>query len=87
MTCSLALTLAHWLLSLLLQKRSVCFVRLMDSALLLHSIFQDKIGRCIMTLTRAILEGEFTESFPLDGTESGRLNVHVKWAPQTITRD
>ncbi|XP_057776498.1 synaptotagmin-4-like isoform X2 [Salvia miltiorrhiza] len=53
-----------------------------------HDLFgKDKIGRCIMTLTRAILEGEFTESFPLDGTESGRLNVHVKWAPQTITRD
>ncbi|XP_047951551.1 synaptotagmin-5-like [Salvia hispanica] len=53
-----------------------------------HDLFgKDKIGRCIMTLTRAILEGEFKESFPLDGTESGRLNVLVKWAPQTITRD
>lgn len=65
----------------------VCFIRSTDCTSLLYSIFQDKIGRCIMTLTRAILEGEFTESFPLDGTESGRLNVRVKWAPQTIIRD
>lgn len=48
---------------------------------------KDKIGRCIMTLTRAILEREFRESFPLDGSESGRLNLQVKWTPQTIIRD
>lgn len=53
-----------------------------------HDLFgKDKIGRCLMTLTRAILEGEFRESFPLDGTESGRLNLQVKWTPQTIIRD
>ncbi|KAH6790791.1 Calcium-dependent lipid-binding family protein [Perilla frutescens var. frutescens] len=48
---------------------------------------KEKMGRCIMTLTRAILEGEFTESFPLDGTQSGKLNLQVKWTPQTIIRD
>lgn len=53
-----------------------------------HDLFgKDKIGRCLMTLTRAILEGEFRESFPLDGTESGRLNLQVKWTSQTIIRD
>ncbi|KAL2548675.1 Synaptotagmin-4 [Forsythia ovata] len=45
-----------------------------------HDTFgKDKLGRCIMTLTRVILEGEFTDSFPLDGTESGRLNLHLKF--------
>ncbi|KAK4401288.1 Synaptotagmin-4 [Sesamum angolense] len=48
---------------------------------------RDKMGRCIMTLTRAILEGEFKDSFSIDGTESGRLNLHIKWTPQTIFRD
>ncbi|KAL0447312.1 UNVERIFIED_CONTAM: Synaptotagmin-4 [Sesamum latifolium] len=53
-----------------------------------HDTFgKDKMGRCIMTLTRAILEGEFKDSFPIDGTESGRLNLHIKWTPQTIFRD
>ncbi|KAL2548592.1 Synaptotagmin-4 [Forsythia ovata] len=53
-----------------------------------HDTFgKDKLGRCIMTLTRVILEGEFTDSFPLDGTESGRLNLHLKWTPQPIMRD
>ncbi|KAI3454221.1 hypothetical protein Pfo_010884 [Paulownia fortunei] len=53
-----------------------------------HDTFgKDKMGRCIMTLTRAILEEEFTDSFPIDGTESGRLNLHLRWTPQTIIRD
>ncbi|KAL0372251.1 UNVERIFIED_CONTAM: Synaptotagmin-5 [Sesamum calycinum] len=53
-----------------------------------HDTFgKDKMGRCIMTLTRAILEGEFKDSFSIDGTESGRLNLHIKWTPQTIFRD
>ncbi|XP_020553290.1 synaptotagmin-5 isoform X3 [Sesamum indicum] len=53
-----------------------------------HDTFgKDKMGRCIMTLTRAILEVEFKDSFPIDGTESGRLNLHIKWTPQTIFRD
>ncbi|KAG8381738.1 hypothetical protein BUALT_Bualt05G0003800 [Buddleja alternifolia] len=53
-----------------------------------HDMFgKDKMGRCIMTLTRAILEGEFKDSFPIDGTESGKLNLYIKWTPQTIIRD
>lgn len=48
---------------------------------------QDKMGRCIMTLTRVILEGEFTDSFPIDGTPSGNLTLHLKWTPQPIVRD
>ena len=40
-----------------------------------------------MTLTRALLEGEFQDSFTLDGAKSGRLNLHLKWTPQTIFRD
>ncbi|XP_070009333.1 synaptotagmin-5-like [Nicotiana sylvestris] len=53
-----------------------------------HDTFgKDKIGRCIMTLTRVILEGEFKDTFTLDGAKSGRLTVHLKWAPQPIIRD
>ncbi|XP_073130463.1 synaptotagmin-5-like isoform X1 [Henckelia pumila] len=53
-----------------------------------HDTFgKDKVGRCVMTLTRAVLEGEFTEDFPVDGTKSGSLKLHVKWTPQLIIRD
>ncbi|KAI3687122.1 hypothetical protein L1987_80813 [Smallanthus sonchifolius] len=53
-----------------------------------HDTFgKDKMGKCIMTLTRAILEGEFTETFDLDGCKSGKLTLHLKWTPQTIVRD
>ncbi|PON89873.1 Synaptotagmin-like mitochondrial-lipid-binding domain containing protein [Trema orientale] len=53
-----------------------------------HDTFgKDKIGRVIMTLTRALLEGEFQDSFPLEGAKSGRLNLHFKWTPQPIFRD
>ncbi|XP_038985513.1 synaptotagmin-5-like isoform X2 [Phoenix dactylifera] len=45
------------------------------------------IGRCIMTLTRVVMEGEFTHSFSLEGAKSGRLNLHLKWTPQPIYRD
>ncbi|XP_022870660.1 synaptotagmin-4-like [Olea europaea var. sylvestris] len=48
---------------------------------------RNKLGKCIMTLTRIILEGEVMDSFPLDGAESGRLNLHLKWTPQPIMRD
>ncbi|GER42603.1 calcium-dependent lipid-binding family protein [Striga asiatica] len=48
-----------------------------------HDTFgKEKMGRCIMTLTRAILEGEFTISFLNDGTDSGRLNLSIKWTRQ-----
>lgn len=40
-----------------------------------------------MTLTRVILEGEFQDSFPLDGAKSGKLNLHLKWAPENVLRD
>ncbi|XP_038890283.1 synaptotagmin-5-like [Benincasa hispida] len=53
-----------------------------------HDTFgKDYMGRCILTLTRVILEGEFKESFELDGAKSGRLNLHLKWMPQPIYRD
>lgn len=53
-----------------------------------HDTFgKDYMGRCIMTLTRVILEGEYEDSFPLDGAKSGRLNLRLKWSPQPIYRD
>ncbi|XP_023537351.1 synaptotagmin-5-like isoform X1 [Cucurbita pepo subsp. pepo] len=53
-----------------------------------HDTFgKDYMGRCILTLTRVILEGEYKESFELDGAKSGRLNLHLKWMPQPIYRD
>ncbi|XP_062097325.1 synaptotagmin-5-like [Humulus lupulus] len=53
-----------------------------------HDTFgKDKIGRVTMTLTRALLEGEFQDSFPLENAKSGRLNLHFKWSPQPIFRD
>lgn len=45
---------------------------------------KDKMGRCIMTLTRAILEGEITDVFNVDGTKAGKLHLHLKWTPQPI---
>ncbi|EEF46935.1 calcium lipid binding protein, putative [Ricinus communis] len=53
-----------------------------------HDTFgKDKIGRVIMTLTRVILEGEFQESFPIDGAKSGKLFLHLKWTPQLKFRE
>ncbi|GFZ08336.1 calcium-dependent lipid-binding (CaLB domain) family protein [Actinidia rufa] len=53
-----------------------------------HDTFgKDKMGRSIMTLTRVILEGEFTDTFSVDGTKSGKLHLHLKWNPQPIFRD
>lgn len=45
------------------------------------------MGRCILTLTRVILEGEYTDSFPLDGAKSGKISLNLKWIPQPIYRD
>ena len=45
------------------------------------------MGRCILTLTRVILEGEYKDSYQLDEAKSGRLNLHLKWTPQPIFRD
>ncbi|EEC83325.1 hypothetical protein OsI_28709 [Oryza sativa Indica Group] len=53
-----------------------------------HDTFgKDYIGRCILTLTRVILEGEFQDEFVLQGAKSGKLNLHFKWTPQPIYRD
>lgn len=53
-----------------------------------HDTFgKDYMGRCIFTLTRVILEGEYKDSFELDGAKSGKLNLHLKWMPQPIYRD
>ncbi|KAM1061597.1 hypothetical protein ACFX13_026659 [Malus domestica] len=53
-----------------------------------HDTFgKDYMGRCIMTLTRVILEGEYQDSIPLDGAKSGKLNVQLKWNAQPIYRD
>ncbi|XP_066398160.1 synaptotagmin-5-like isoform X1 [Miscanthus floridulus] len=53
-----------------------------------HDTFgKDYIGRCILTLTRVILEGEFQDAFVLQGVKSGKLNLHFKWTPQPIYRD
>ncbi|KAJ6829985.1 synaptotagmin-5-like [Iris pallida] len=53
-----------------------------------HDTFgKDYMGRCIMTLTRVITEGEVRDSFPLEGAKSGRLTLYLKWTPQTIFLD
>ncbi|KAJ7966206.1 synaptotagmin-5-like [Quillaja saponaria] len=53
-----------------------------------HDTFgKDKIGRVIMTLTRVILEGEFQDTFPLDGAKSGNITLHLKWSAQPKLRD
>lgn len=53
-----------------------------------HDTFgKDFMGRCIMTLTRVILEGEYSDSFPLENGKTGKLKLHLKWTPQPIYRD
>ncbi|VAI43210.1 unnamed protein product [Triticum turgidum subsp. durum] len=53
-----------------------------------HDTFgKDYIGRCILTLTRAILEGEFQDTYVLQGAKSGKLNLHFRWTAQPIYRD
>ncbi|GMY35793.1 synaptotagmin-5-like isoform X2 [Fagus crenata] len=53
-----------------------------------HDTFgKDYMGRCILTLTRVILEGEYKESYQLDEAKSGKLNLHLKWMAQPIYRD
>ncbi|GAV83583.1 LOW QUALITY PROTEIN: C2 domain-containing protein [Cephalotus follicularis] len=53
-----------------------------------HDTFgKDYMGRCILTLTRVILEGEYRDCFVLDEAKSGKLNLHLKWVPQPIYRD
>ncbi|KAL3362854.1 hypothetical protein AABB24_012254 [Solanum stoloniferum] len=53
-----------------------------------HDTFgKDYMGRCILTLTRVLMEGEYKDTFELDGAKSGKLNLHLKWAPQPLYRD
>ncbi|XP_039776417.1 synaptotagmin-5-like [Panicum virgatum] len=53
-----------------------------------HDTFgKDYVGRCILTLTRVLLEGQFQDTFVLQGSKSGKLNLHFKWMPQPIYRD
>ncbi|RDY14295.1 Synaptotagmin-4, partial [Mucuna pruriens] len=53
-----------------------------------HDTFsKEKIGRVILTLTKVILEGEYGETFPLDGAKSGCISLHLKWTPQHKFRD
>ncbi|XP_019153553.1 PREDICTED: synaptotagmin-5-like [Ipomoea nil] len=53
-----------------------------------HDTFgKDYMGRCIITLTRVILEGEYKETYDLDGAKSGKLNLNLKWTAQPIYRD
>ncbi|GMH30684.1 hypothetical protein Nepgr_032527 [Nepenthes gracilis] len=53
-----------------------------------HDTFgKDYMGRCILTLTRAILEGEYNDSIPLEVAKTGQLNLSLKWTPQHVYRD
>ncbi|RZC06124.1 Synaptotagmin-4 [Glycine soja] len=53
-----------------------------------HDTFgKEKIGRVILTLTKVILEGEYNETYPLDGAKSGNISLHLKWTPQHKFRD
>ncbi|KAI4379502.1 hypothetical protein MLD38_005787 [Melastoma candidum] len=53
-----------------------------------HDTFgKDYMGRCILTLTRVILEGEYKDTFNIEEAKSGRLNLHLKWMAQPIYRD
>ncbi|KAJ6731864.1 EXTENDED SYNAPTOTAGMIN-RELATED [Salix purpurea] len=53
-----------------------------------HDTFgKDYMGRCILTLTRVILEGEYKDYFQLDEAKSGRLNLQLKWTAQHVYRD
>ncbi|XP_027904463.1 synaptotagmin-4-like [Vigna unguiculata] len=53
-----------------------------------HDTFgKEKIGRVILTLTKVILEGEYNETYPLDGAKSGNISLYLKWTPQHKFRD
>ncbi|WVZ18164.1 hypothetical protein V8G54_005486 [Vigna mungo] len=53
-----------------------------------HDTFgKEKIGRVILTLTKVILEGEYNETYPLDGAKSGSISLYLKWTPQHKFRD
>ncbi|CAN6459589.1 unnamed protein product [Victoria cruziana] len=53
-----------------------------------HDTFKkDYMGRCILTLTKVIMVGEYKDELPLDDAKSGKLHLHLKWTPQPIYRD
>ncbi|KAL3353009.1 hypothetical protein AABB24_020812 [Solanum stoloniferum] len=53
-----------------------------------HDTFgKDFMGRCILTLTRVLMEGEYKDTYELAEAKSGKLNLHLKWNPQPIYRD
>ncbi|WCJ29984.1 Calcium-dependent lipid-binding (CaLB domain) family protein [Euphorbia peplus] len=53
-----------------------------------HDTFgKDYMGRCILTLTKVIVEGEYKDKFPVEGAKSGSLYLSLKWIPQSIYRD
>ncbi|XP_026447963.1 synaptotagmin-5-like isoform X2 [Papaver somniferum] len=53
-----------------------------------HDLFgKDYMGRCILTLTRVILEGQYKDSFHVEGTKCGKLNLHLKWTAQPVYRN
>ncbi|KAL8128821.1 hypothetical protein V2J09_017976 [Rumex salicifolius] len=52
-----------------------------------HDTFgKDYMGRCVVTLTRVIKEGEYKESLALEEAKQGKLNVNLKWTPQNVLR-
>ncbi|KAL4571443.1 hypothetical protein LXL04_018202 [Taraxacum kok-saghyz] len=53
-----------------------------------HDTFgKDYMGRCILTLTRVILEGEYKDDFKVEGAKSGKLSLNLKWLAQPIYRN
>ncbi|CAN4094604.1 unnamed protein product [Withania somnifera] len=53
-----------------------------------HDTFgKDFMGKCILTLTRVLMEGEYKDTYELAEAKSGKLNLHLKWNPQPIYRD
>lgn len=50
-----------------------------------HDTFsKDFMGKLALTLTKVLHEGEYDGDFPLDGVQSGRIFLHLKWTPQPI---
>nr|XP_043622708.1 synaptotagmin-5-like [Erigeron canadensis] len=53
-----------------------------------HDTFgKDFMGRCILTLTRVILEGEYQDIFQVEGAKTGKLTLSLKWSGQPIYRN
>eukprot|EP00252_Welwitschia_mirabilis_P012836 TRINITY_DN28377_c0_g1_i1.p1 TRINITY_DN28377_c0_g1~~TRINITY_DN28377_c0_g1_i1.p1 ORF type:complete len:570 (+),score=111.85 TRINITY_DN28377_c0_g1_i1:258-1967(+) len=53
-----------------------------------HDTFgKDFMGRCVLTLTKVLHEGEYDAKYTLDCAKSGRIFLHLKWAPQPFSLD